>query len=400
MESMGSMDLGRRRAIGAMASAAAWLAVERCLDPVAVALAQEPRLNGGRLVRRVPLGRLDGRPVPPFHQLLGSGLDARQFTDLSTLAPDRLVTPTGEFYIRTATPASLPPAGSWRIELGGLARAAASLPLERLHAEARPMGVHLLECSGNADPANFGLLSAASWQGVPIGWALDRLQPAARDVRIKITGLDDVGQSRTSVPGAAWVFTRDELEARSAFLATAMNDAPLTPDHGAPVRLVVPNYYGCSAIKWVTRIDAVPDDEPSTTQMREFSARTHQDGVPPLARAFEPPAIDLAATPVRIEEWAVPDGRGGDRRVYRVVGIRWGGTSPKAPLTIRFNHREPFVPVDDCPDAASTTTWSLWSHLWSPPGPGRYRIALGVSDRSIRTRRLDVFYYAREIEIA
>jgi hypothetical protein len=68
-------------------------------------------------------------------------------------------------------------------------------------------------------------------------------------------------------------------------------------------------------------------------------------------------------------------------------------------LTIRFNDDQPFVAVDHCPESRDTTTWSVWSHTWRPHGTGRYRIALGVSDRSIRTRRLDRGFYAREVEI-
>jgi DMSO/TMAO reductase YedYZ molybdopterin-dependent catalytic subunit len=173
-----------------------------------------------------------------------------------------------------------------------------------------------------------------------------------------------------------------------------MNGAPLPPDHGAPVRLVVPGYYGCCCIKWINRIDLVPSDAPTTTQMREFSARTGQRGIPDLARDYEPPAIDLAAMPVRVEQWLL-----NEQVVYRVMGIRWGGQARRVPLTIRFRHNEPYVPVDDCPDAISTTTWSLWSHRWRPTSTGRYQIVLGVQDRSLRTRRLDDYYYTREVDI-
>lgn len=396
------MDPGRRRALVCFASATASVALDRLFraNPVsAAAWAQMPAPPGGQFLATMPLGRLDRRPKAPFHTLLGAGLDARQFTDLSGLTAGQLVTPTDHFYIRTAVPASLPPASDWRIALGGLVREERQISVERLRAESRPMGLHLMECAGNADPANFGLLSAATWSGVPIATALDELASTPRATRLRITGIDDGGQSSTSVPGAAWVFTREELERRGAFLATHMNDVPLTPHHGSPVRLVVPNYYGCCGIKWLSRIDAVPDDEPSTTQMREFSARTHQAGVPPVAREYEPPEIDLAATPIRVEQWRVRDGRGVERTIYRVIGIRWGGTTGRAPLTIRFGHRQAFVPVEHCPDADSTTTWTLWSHTWSPEAPGRYQIALNVADRSIRARRLEVFYYTREVEI-
>jgi hypothetical protein len=98
--------------------------------------------------------------------------------------------------------------------------------------------------------------------------------------------------------------------------------------------------------------------------------------------------------PIRVEKWWV-DGR----PLYRIIGLRWGGSIPTRSLTIRFRHTEPFVPVDDCPAPASTTTWSLWSHTWRPAQPGRYQITLGVGDRSVPARRLDLFYYTREVEI-
>lgn len=356
---------------------------------------------GARFVKTMPLGRFDRRPTPPLHTLLGTGLDARQFTDLSGVRAEQRHTQTEHFFIRTAAPPSLPPVSAWSIAVGGLLPTERTLGISTLLAESAPMGTHLMECSGNSDPANFGLLSAATWDGVAMTTVLDRIAAPGGTARIRVTGIDD-GQpgSQTSVPGASWVFTRDELAQTGAFLATRMNGVPLTPHHGAPVRLVVPNYYGCSGIKWVSRIDMVSNDEPATTQMREFSARTHQEGVPQLARDFEPPAIELAATPVRIEQWAEPDGRGGERRTYRVVGIRWGGWTARVPLTIRFRHNEPFVPVDDCPDADPVTSWTMWSHVWRPATPGRYQIALRAADGAIPARRLDIFYYTREVEIA
>ena len=179
-----------------------------------------------------------------------------------------------------------------------------------------------------------------------------------------------------------------------------MNGAPLPRDHGFPVRLIVPGWYGCASIKWVNRIDLVPDDEPSTSQMREFATRTHQPfdspitGPPPPARDFVPAVIDTAAMPTRVEKWIL-----NGRVTYRVIGIVWGGATPTDALAIRFKAGQPWVPVDDCPRPASSLTWSLWSHTWNPDQPGRYQIVLKVTDPSIRTRRLDLFFYVREIQI-
>ena len=388
------VTVSRRRFLQGLGAIAASAAAERWLD--AQALAPVP---GGRLVRTMPLGRLDGRPRPPFHQLLDISLDARQFTDLSQLDADHLVTPTPQFYIRTAHPPALPSANGWTIALGGRIAAPGTLDIPTLERDARDMGVRLLECAGNADPANFGLMSAAQWAGVPMAAVLDRATPLAGATRIRITGVDDeTTPTATSNPGASWIFTRDELERTGAFLALRMNGAALTLDHGAPVRLVVPNYYGCSCIKWVSRIDWVPDDEPAPIQMLEFSTRTHQKAVFRLARDYEPPVIDLAATPVRVEQWVTTEG-GREHVRYRVVGVRWGGQQRTAPLSIRFRRDAAAAPVSDCPPSDNTGTWSLWTHAWTPDAPGRYQIALGVTDPSIRARRLATGYYTRDVDI-
>ena len=55
--------------------------------------------------------------------------------------------------------------------------------------------------------------------------------------------------------------------------------------------------------------------------------------------------------------------------------------------------------MDNCPLPTSTLTWTLWLHTWCPAEPGRYQIVLRVDDPTIRTRRLDIFFYVREIEI-
>lgn len=388
------MSVTRRQFTRALGSAGIALAFERWLD------AQPIRpVAGGRLTGTMPLGRFDRRPAPPLNVLLGTGLDARQFTDLSSIDSSGLVTPVEHFYVRTSQPPELPPTRSWKVVLGGLVAAEQPLDLGVLERESRDAGTHLMECAGNSDPANFGLLSAASWMGVPVAALLDRTRAEARGQRVRITGVDDDRMvSMTSMPGASWIFTRQELEKSGAFLALAMNGRPLTPDHGAPVRLMVPNYYGCSCIKWVSRIDWVADDEPATSQMMEFSVRTHQQGVPRLAREYEPPVIEIAAMPVRVEQWIVPnDGR--DRVVYRVVGLRWGGASRQVPLTIRFGSAGPFVPVSDCPPNDNPTTWSLWSHQWTPDRPGRYAITLGVADSTLPARRLGLYFYTRDVQV-
>ena len=346
-----------------------------------------------RLLRVLPLGQ-EGRTAPPLETLLSSGINARLFTDLSKVTAERLVTPTRQFFVRTAAPKSLPQASTWTIRVGGLVRRPATIAIADLRSLAEPMGAHLIECAGNADPTNFGLMSAARWRGVPIGRVLDRVGDGQGASRVRVSGVDDPDPSPTSIPGAAWIFSRDELERAGAFLATSMNAEPLAPNHGAPVRLVVPGWYGCACIKWVDRIDLLDDRADATSQMREFARRTHQSGSPALAREFAPATIDHAATVVRLEQWL----RQGQVE-YRVVGIVWGGARPAAGLAIRFRDEEPFREVEDYPRPASTSSWSVWTHRWRPSVAGRYRIVLRVSDPGVRTRRLDAGFYGREVAI-
>jgi len=359
----------------------------------ALALPFFPQSSSARFVGVVPLGSTAGARTAPLNRLLGNGLDARQFNDLSTIQPDdpsTLVTPTDRFYIRTAAPENIDAARA-------LGRAT-GVDFAALEKSAVRVGPWVMECAGNGDPANFGLLSAAAWEGLPLPAILDRLPKPASSARVLVSGVDDPGPSRTSTPGASWIFSRDQLE--GAVLARQMNDAPLPRHHGAPARLVVPGWYGCACIKWVDRIAFVPEAAEATSQMREFAERTHQPFDAPgtlhslKARDYEPPVIDTAAVPVRVEKWAA-----NGRVEYRIVGIIWGGTKPTTALSIRFKTGTPWVPVERCAPQRTPLTWSTWTHTWRPAAAGRYDVVLRVDDPSIRTRRLDLFFYVRSVEI-
>lgn len=349
---------------------------------------------GAEPLGTLPLGGLGGVDHP-LGIMIGRGLDARLATDLSALTPDTLVTPTERFFVRSEAPAGLDARRPWTIRLSGLVRKPLDVPLSSLAAHVAPMGTHLVECAGNNNPANFGLISAAAWDGVPLARLLSQAGPLARAKRVLVTGLDaEPGPSRRSLPGASWVFSLDAVARWRPFLATAMNGAPLPPVHGAPVRLLVPRWYGCASIKWVDSIQLLDDDAPATPHMQEFARRTHQDGVPELARDYRPACVDLAAMPVRVEKWK-KDGR----VQYRVVGVVWGGERVTDALRIGFGQDDEYAAVSVCPRPAGNDTWALWSYAWQPRQPGRYKIVLKAADPSIATRRLDLYYYIREVRV-
>jgi DMSO/TMAO reductase YedYZ molybdopterin-dependent catalytic subunit len=357
--------------------------VEVCDDPFV----------GGQVLGNAPFDEDGG---VPFHTPLGQGWDGRLYTDLSTLTGDTLVVPNDNFYIRTRYPDLLDESQPWAIAASGLLDSARTITMDDLYPLVEDQGVHVLECSGNSDGGAFGLMSAAQWSGVPIQKVLDMLSIRPEATRVLLRGFDDhsiPSAGGHSTPGAAWVFTFEQLVNAGAFLATEMNGVPLPKDHGFPVRLYVPGWYGCSCIKWLNEIVLVDDSEPATSQMQEFAWRTHQNGTPALARDYIPATMDQAAMPIRVEKWNV-DGA----IVYRIVGILWGGYELTDELEVRFGGGA-YEPVDVCPKQKTNASWTLWAHSFRPPGPGVYPIELRINNPSIPTRRLDMGWYLRSVVI-
>jgi DMSO/TMAO reductase YedYZ molybdopterin-dependent catalytic subunit len=349
----------------------------------------------GDLVATLPLSRAGGLVQPFGVKIGGPGLDARSNTDLSQLQTDRLTTPTDQVYVRTECPPAVAAhRGSWTIKTSGLVARAGAVPLDNLSQRARAMGTHLLECSGNNNPANFGLMSVAEWEGVPLAEIVSTLQLSSNATAVLVSGVDPDQPSRTSIAGASWVFPLASLDTLGAFLAVRMNGRALPLDHGRPVRLAVPGWYGCAWIKWIDEIRLVDASEPATSQMREFAARTHQSAVHDLASAYAPPVIQTAATAVRVEKRL-----GASGLEYRVVGIVWGGTRAVDRLAIRFGDADAWKPFDVCPTPGTAAIWSLWTYRWKPAAPGLYSIALKVPDTAVPQRRLDSGYYVRQVRI-
>lgn len=337
----------------------------------------------------------------PLDTPIGEGLDGRLYTDLSKLsadAPDAsqpTLLPTEHFYIRTRASSLLHPGNLDLISLFSQNDPKPQhLSVELLRNQARSMGTHLMECAGNSREACFGLISVADWSGVPLAEVLDRVSPTHARASVLISGFDRYDSpSLTSQPGASWIFSRGQIQSSGAFFATEMNGRALRKDHGAPVRLVVPGWYGCTCIKWVNEIRLVDEAVEPTSQMQEFAVRTHQQGSLKLARDYQAATIDLAATPVRIEKRRVAA-----KIKYRVVGILWGGREPARRLEIRFNPQENYVPVDSF-NQTTNDPWTFWSHTWTPAAPGSYLIRLRVADPKVPTRRLDMGFYVRETQV-
>jgi DMSO/TMAO reductase YedYZ molybdopterin-dependent catalytic subunit len=372
-----------RRAFLAAAASAAACGRERPIDVGDTRCGAD--LARGTFLGLRPLLDGSGRELEvPY----GSGLEARQIVDLELLDPEALVMSAERFYLRTGAPPDLGDLDAWEIRLTGRVSADRALGIDELLARVEDMGRLHLECSGNADGARFGLMSAGEFAGVPMSWVLAQAAPEADATAIRITGRDTHPASSASILGAAWVFRPDELD--EAWLVTHQDGAPIPEDHGRPVRLLVPGWYGCTCIKWVEEIAWVGDDEPATTQMKEFAGRTHQDGAPDLARDYAPAESEAAATPVRVETWRI-DGE----RVLRVIGAVWGGRRQPDALRLLMDG-EDLGPVELC-EREHARTWGLWE-AFLPAGASGV-VTLRLEADGVPARRLDSRYYARPVDL-
>lgn len=126
--------------------------------------------------------------------------------------------------------------------------------------------------------------------------------------------------------------------------------------------------------------------------MQEYATRT-QAGLPRLAKEYRPALIDLAAMPIRVEQWLVEG-----RIKYRVVGVVWGGSRPVNTLEIRFGIADNSTTVGDFQQTTGDS-WSFWTYEWIPKMTGTYTIYLRVRNASVPTARLDSGRYLRSVEI-
>jgi sulfane dehydrogenase subunit SoxC len=179
------------------------------------------------------------------------------------------ITPIGLHYLLTHFDIPKVDAETWRLEVGGHMEKALTLSLEDVKAlPTRTMPV-TLECAGNgralieprpiSQPWLQGAVGTAEWTGTPLAPLLDEAGVAAEAKEIVFSGLDRGLQDdrehayERSLPVAE--ARRDEI-----LLAYEINGQPLPPQHGFPLRLIVPGWYGMTHVKWLRSITAV--DEP------------------------------------------------------------------------------------------------------------------------------------------
>lgn len=300
--------------------------------------------------------------------------------DLNAAAPlERLqadAMPVDSFYTRSNFEVPGVDAETWRLKVGGLVTEPAILSLEDVRAFGEVTKVVTLECAGNGRilmepipsgaPWGLGAVSVAEFTGAPLAAVLRAAGPADETVEFVFTGLD-----RGSVEPEGEVNYAFGLDATTALsdgpmLVWAMNGEPLTPEHGAPLRLLVPGAYGMNSVKWLAGITAI--DEPFTghfrLKYRYFGDPTAPEGGP----VGEMRVRTLMTTPA--------DGQTTGSEV-QVRGLAWSGAGRVTDVAVR-------VDVGD---------W-IPARLGSPlgefaPAPWSLTLALEPGDHVLAARATD-----------
>jgi DMSO/TMAO reductase YedYZ molybdopterin-dependent catalytic subunit len=165
---------------------------------------------------------------------------------LQSVLPDDLV-PTGGWRIYTVAP-TMPhfePA-TWRLRVGGLVQRPLSLSYDELRALPRAEQVSDFHCVTGWTVRN------VHWAGVRLEDVLGPARPLASAHGLRFTSAEQPYVDS---------LTRAQAGLADVLLAYELDGKPLPREHGAPVRLVIPEMYGYKNVKWVERIDLVPKAE-------------------------------------------------------------------------------------------------------------------------------------------
>jgi DMSO/TMAO reductase YedYZ molybdopterin-dependent catalytic subunit len=282
--------------------------------------------------------------------------------------------------------------GTWRLRVGGAVRHPFELSLDELRARPSVTRAVTLECAGNgralleprpvSQPWLAEAVGNAAWTGVPLRDVLEKAGAVDGTVEVLFTGLDrgvegEVEQDyERSLPLA-------EAMREDVLLAFEMNGAPLLPQHGFPLRLVVPGWYGMTHVKWLSRISVLAEPFEGYQQSRGYRLRTDPDEPgEPVTRIrprslMVPPGIPDFLTRRRIV----------DASTHLVRGRAWSGVGPIE--RVEFSDDDGRTWWDARLDALppDAFSWRGWSFEWHA-SPGDRMLCCRATDATGQTQPL------------
>jgi DMSO/TMAO reductase YedYZ molybdopterin-dependent catalytic subunit len=300
------------------------------------------------------------------------------------------LTPTGLHYLLIHWDIPVVDASSWRLRLDGRVQKPMELTLDQIRARPRQTIPVTMECAGNgrarmspralSQPWLFEAVSTAEWTGTPLGPLLDEASPAHEAVELVFTGADrgiqgDVEQDYQRS------LTIADASRPEVLLAYEMNGQPLQPQHGYPLRLLVPGWYGMTSVKWLTSIEAVT--EPFTGYQQ----------TPAYHYEVEPGQLDDPVTRIRVHALMVPPGIPDFFSRNRVVdtgrvtlrGRAWSGQAPVERVEVGVDGAWADAQLDP---PTGDFAWRGWSYDWDAE-PGDHELTCRATDAAGNTQPVE-----------
>jgi sulfane dehydrogenase subunit SoxC len=293
------------------------------------------------------------------------------------------VTPVGLHYLLIHF--DIPPVdmGAWRLEIGGRVRHPLSLSLEDVLARPRVTAPVTMECAGNgralleprpiSQPWLLEAVGNAEWGGTPLGPLLAEAGLQDDAVNVVFTGLD-----RGVDGGIEQDYERalpvDEAMRDEVFLAYEVNGQPLPPQHGYPLRLVVPGWYGMTQVKWLTRITVLEREFDGFQNAQAYRSKSSEDdpGTPVtrmMPRALMvPPGIPEFMSRARILR----------RGRHLITGRAWSGWGPVERVEFSPDGGLTWHQAEVAP-APGAFAWQQWSFQWNAE-PGEVELCCRAAD--------------------
>jgi sulfite oxidase len=281
------------------------------------------------------------------------------------------ITPTKHFYVRSHAPNPVIDAVAFKLSVEGMVRQPKTFSLGQLGSMPSHTITATLTCAGNRR-AEFnregkvggvqweaGAIGNATWTGVSLADLLKQTEVLENAKHVWFEGLDEIPRDDGVIPFGGSIPIEKAMmneQVPGALLAHQMNGAALSPDHGYPLRTVVPGYIGARSVKWLGKI--VVSDRPSPNHyvataykiVKKTEAIDWTESGPiyryPINSAIATPAVDaeVPAGIVDVSGYALPSGRPGSK-ITSVLVSADGENWTKATLTGRD--------VDYC--------WQLWT---------------------------------------
>lgn len=255
----------------------------------------------------------------------------------------------------------------WTLTVDGMVERPLELSISDLRKLPSRTLTVVLECAGDPEnpdrPTRF--VGNARWRGIPLAEVLARvgIRDGARYVWLR--GGDWGSYAGVANDSYLKDIPLDRALTGEVLLAYEMNGEPLTPDHGFPLRAVVPGYYGTNSVKWLSQITLAAERAQSLFTTRLYNLEVNGELRPVWAMSVNScvvePAdgakLDLAAHEIRGWAW-------GEREIATVeVSVDGGASWRTAGL-----------------DGRHERGWQGFRLRWAPTEEGRYTIMARAAD--------------------